>query len=173
MKAKQLTTMALFAALTALCAQLVIPIPFSPTPLSLSLVAVFLCGAVQPKRYGALSQVVYLLIGAVGVPVFSAFGAGLGKLFGPTGGYLLAYPVMAFVIGWMMERRAGQSFWSTVLAMAAALGVCYVMGAGWMAVSLHMPLGKAVVAGALVFLPVDAIKIVLCAHLAGVIKKRI
>jgi biotin transport system substrate-specific component len=85
------------AAVTAVAAQIAIPIP--PMPFTLQVLAVILSGLLLGPRYGALAQAVYVLVGAVGVPVFSEFSGGLGAILGPTGGYLVSYPIAAAAAG--------------------------------------------------------------------------
>ena len=126
-KTKKLTVASLFAAFTAVVAQLVIPLGFTPVPFSLALVAVFLTGALLDWKTALLSQACYLLLGLVGVPVFSYFGAGPAKLVGPTGGYLLAYPLMAAVTAWLIQRW-GRGPVRMMAAMAVGLAVCYTFG---------------------------------------------
>ncbi|HIX64906.1 MAG TPA: biotin transporter BioY [Candidatus Anaerotruncus excrementipullorum] len=126
-KTKRLTLAALFAALTALMAQMVLPLWFTPVPFSLAIVAVFLTGAVLDWKTALLAQGCYLLLGLAGVPVFSYFGAGPAKLVGPTGGYLLAYPLMAAATAWLTARW-GRGFLRMLGAMAAGLLICYTCG---------------------------------------------
>src|ERR687889_115461 len=95
------------AAVTAVTAQITIPLPFSPVPFTLQVLAVILSGLLLGPRYGALSQAIYVLIGAIGVPVFAGFSGGLGIVLGPTGGYLLSYPAAAAVAG--LSTRAATS----------------------------------------------------------------
>ena len=99
MRAAVMARVALMAALTAVGAQISIPLPFTPVPFTLQVPMVVLSGLLLGVRYGALSQVVYLLLGAIGLPVFAKFSAGLGIILGPTGGYLVSYPFAAAVAG--------------------------------------------------------------------------
>ena len=100
---------ALFAALTAVCAVIAVPMPMTTVPVSLLVLGVFLTGALLEKKLAFLAELIYLLVGAAGLPVFSGFSSGIGVLFGPTGGYLLASPLMAFLIAWIIESfRAGK-----------------------------------------------------------------
>src|SRR5215211_6026822 len=92
-----MTRAALMAAVTAVAAQIAIPI--FPVPFTLQVFAVVLSGFLLGPRYGALAQVIYLLVGAIGVPVFAQFKGGLGVVLGPTGGYLVSYPIAAAVAG--------------------------------------------------------------------------
>src|ERR687897_3048574 len=114
-----MTRSALMAAVTAVAAQIAVPLPFSPVPFTLQVLAVILSGLLLGPRYGALAQAIYLLIGAVGVPVFAQFKGGLGVLLGPTGGYLLSYPIAAAVAGFAAyaARNAARrlALWTSVL----------------------------------------------------------
>src|SRR5215208_6670677 len=130
-----MTRTALMAAVTAVAAQIAIPLPFSPVPFTLQVLAVILSGLLLGPRYGALAQVVYVLLGAVGLPVFAQFSGGLGVVLGPTGGYLLSYPVAAAVAGLAAgaARSAprARALLSSFLLGCVALAVIYAVGAGW------------------------------------------
>ena len=130
MKSKQTRRMvlaAMFAAITAVAAQMVIPLGFTPVPFTLAIPAIFLTGALLKPKTAFLAQAAYLLAGAMGAPVFSYFGSGLQKLAGPTGGYLLAYPFMALLVAVLAEKW-GRTFWKFCVAMALSLIVCYAIG---------------------------------------------
>src|SRR3989338_3067524 len=101
---------ALFAAFTAAVAWFRIPLPFTPVPITLQTLAVLLSGAMLGPYYGALSMIIYLALGAIGLPVFAGGSSGIGALLGPTGGYLLSYPIAAFVIGKMLEKKKLSKF---------------------------------------------------------------
>ena len=116
MKTTKLVTCALFAALTAILSQIAIPI--GPVPINLATFSVFFAGALLGAKAGALSQLVYLLLGIVGLPVFSMFRGGPGVLLGPTGGYLAGYVLAAFLVGFITEQR-GDSLPALALAMPA------------------------------------------------------
>ena len=165
---RQLVLAALFAALTAVCSQIQIPLPM--IPINLALFAVHLCGALLGAKWGALSMAAYALLGAVGVPVFAGFGSGPAVLFGKTGGYILGYILCAAIVG-LLSRRLGFTFPKLCLSMAAGVIVCYVFGTAWfMAISglnLATSLGYCV----LPFLPGDAVKILLAAFLALRLRK--
>ena len=113
-----------FSALTAVGAQ--IEIPHQPVPYTLQTLIVLLSGAVLGKRNGALSQVLYLLAGLMGLPVFSGFGFGLAKILGPTGGYLLSFPVAAFVVGYLIDQK--KQLARTVIAMSIGVLVMFSLG---------------------------------------------
>ena len=97
----------------ALCAQISLPMPFSPVPVTGQTFAVLLLGASLGARRSAAALAVYLLEGALGLPVFAPGGApGLARLLGPTGGYLLAFPAASFLAGWILERIERRAWWS-------------------------------------------------------------
>src|SRR3989344_519623 len=101
---------ALFAALTGAVAWFKIPLPFTPVPITLQTLMVLLSGAMLGPYYGALSMIIYLLLGAIGLPVFAGGSSGVGALLGPSGGYLFSYPVAAFAIGYMMQKKRLNAF---------------------------------------------------------------
>jgi biotin transport system substrate-specific component len=113
-----------FAALTAIGAR--VEIPSQPVPYTLQTFFVLLSGAMLGARNGAISQLAYLAVGALGAPVFAAGGVGLATLLGPTGGYLLAFPVAAAAVGYFVRQKQGLA-WS-FLAMALGLVVIFTLG---------------------------------------------
>lgn len=163
-----MTRSALMAAVTAVAAQ--ISVPLFPVPFTLQVLAVILSGLLLGPRYGALSQAIYVLVGAVGVPVFAHFSGGLAVILGPTGGYLISYPVAAAVAG--LAARAARdasrrrALGSSFLAGCAGLVVIYAFGATWLSVVSDLPLAVAVAQGVLIFLPFDLIKVALAALVA-------
>lgn len=113
-----------FSLLTALAAQ--IEIPTKPVPFTLQTLVVVISGALLGPRKGALSMLLYLAAGAIGLPVFSSGGFGLATLVGPTGGYLLSFPLAALLVGFVTSRI--QSVWA--IALACALGMAVILSAG-------------------------------------------
>ena len=165
-----MTRVALMAAVTAVAAQITIPLPLSPVPFTLQVPAVVLSGLLLGSRYGALAQAIYVLVGAVGVPVFAGFRGGLGVVFGPTGGYLLSYPLAAAVAGlaaYAVARSARRrALTSSFLWGVAALAVIYAIGATWLSVATDLPPAVAVAQGVLPFVVFDLVKVVLAALVA-------
>ncbi len=96
---------ALFAALTAAVAPFKIPLGFTPVPITLQTLVVLMSGAMLGPYYGALSMILYVVVGALGLPVFAGGGSGIGAVLGPTGGYLISYFIAAFVIGWIIYKK--------------------------------------------------------------------
>ena len=163
-----MTRAALMAAVTAVAAQ--ISVPLFPVPFTLQVLAVILSGLLLGPRYGALSQSIYVLVGAVGVPVFAQFSGGLAVILGPTGGYLVSYPVAAAVAG--LAARAARdasrrrALWTSFLWGCAGLAVIYAFGAIWLSVVTDLPLAVALAQGVLIFVPFDLIKVALAALVA-------
>lgn len=127
LKARDMTQIALFAALIAICAWLSIP---ATVPFTLQAFAVFLAAGVLGGKNGTLAVLVYLLLGAAGLPVFSGFRGGIGVLLGATGGYLIGFIGTALVM-WGVSRLAGDGAIALLLGMAAGLLVCYAFGTAW------------------------------------------
>lgn len=159
MHTKELTRIALFAALTAVMSQIIIPLPLSPVPLSLATLGVMLCGGLLPPRQAWWAMTAFLLLGGVGLPVFSGFAGGPGRLFGPTGGYLLAYPLGALAAA-LLLRRFGRGKKVLLSAMAACSLICCTAGTLWLSISAG-GIGQALLAGTVPFLPAEAAKILL------------
>ena len=152
---------------TIAAAQVSIPLPFTPVPFTLQPMVVLLAGAALGSRVGLTSQVCYLALGIVGLPVFAASPAlpqGIGRLLGPTGGYLMSYPLAAFVAGTLAERGFDRRYLTSVLAMAAGLAIVFAFGVGWLAFGTpHVGFQAAVASGLVPFLPADIVKIFLAA----------
>lgn len=152
------------AALTAAFAQVTVPYPLSPAEFTLQTMGVYLAGLLLGPVWGALALVLYALVGVAGAPVFSGWSAGLGVIAGPTGGYILSFPIAAFVIGALVHRRTAPrrldsvSLTLQVVALLAALAIVYLIGSTWMAVVLDMPLLTGFVQGGVVFVPGDVAK---------------
>ena len=151
-----------FSLLIALSAQVVVPLPWTPVPVTLQTFAVLLTGALLGSRLGALAVFAYLLEGAAGLPFFSAGRGGAAHLFfAPTAGYLLAYPVAAFVTGWLAERGWDRRYLSAAAAMA--LGSAVVLSGGWLGLLRFFAPAQAFALGVAPFLLGDVVKIALAA----------
>src|SRR5262245_2769030 len=156
-------------ALTAIAAQVSVPLPFTPVPFTLQPMVVLLGGAALGSRLGMASQVLYLALGIAGFPVFAASAVlpqGPLRLLGPTGGYLMSYPFAAFVAGALAERGFDRRYFTSVLAMAAGLAVVFTFGVvwfAWFAQPVHPGLAAALGTHLYPFLPADIIKICIAA----------
>lgn len=174
MKTRSLILTALFAALTAVGAFLKIPFPLSAITLQFFFTA--MAGTLLGKKYGALSQAVYVLLGLVGVPIF-ALGGGFSYVFQPTFGFLLGLIPSAWVIGSLARRPL--TFWRSVTAMLAGLAVLYAIGVPYMALIANAYLGKGLTFwqvfknGMLIYLPGDMLKIAAGSALSCAVTRRI
>ncbi len=157
----------LFAALTAVGAYLFIPI--GPVPIVLQNMFVFLAGLLLGSRWGLASVAVYLLAGLCGLPVFAGGTGGIGRFFGPTGGFLLGYLPAVFLIGSIADRRSGRMLWD-VVAMVLGSAALYACGVPWLKVVTGMTLAKAAAVGMLPFLAGDALKIAAAALIARAVR---
>ena len=158
-----------FALLTGVGAQ--IEIPHQPVPYTLQTLFVLLSGALLGRRNGAASQVLYLIAGIAGLPVFSGLGFGIARLFGPTGGYLLAFPVAAFTVGYLAGD--GKSFGRTLAAMATGLFVIFSLGTLQLNLVLIHDLPRAIEGGFLIFSWWDLLKLFAAATVARQLRGRI
>ncbi|WP_130837597.1 biotin transporter BioY [Lachnoclostridium sp. Marseille-P6806] len=165
-----ITTTALMTAVICILGPLSVPI--GPVPISLTNLAIYITMYILGTKRGSIAYLLYLLLGLVGLPVFSGFTGGPGKLFGPTGGYLIGFLPMAFLIGRFLERH-GRNVVLSVVVMEAATWLPYLLGTAWLSYSVHMSFAAALAAGVLPFLLVDLIKIVLSALLGPVLKRRL
>jgi len=154
----------LFALFTALMAQLVIPLPFTPVPITGQTFAVLLTGALLGSRLGAASMILYVILGAVGLPFYAGGAHGMQVVFGATGGYLLGFIVADFVVGRLAELRWDRSLQRSLPAMAAGQAVIYVLGLIGLGLALHWP-ANLLQLGLIPFLIGDAIKLVAAALL--------
>lgn len=135
-----------------------IPLPFTPVPINLATLSVFLAGGLLGSKGGAISQLVYVFLGAIGLPVFAQFTGGFGILTGPTGGYIIGYVAGAWLTGFVIEKL-GQGFYKNIIAMVAGIAICYTLGTLWFMLSTSTGLVAALVMCVIPFLIGDAIKI--------------
>jgi len=162
--------------LLALCAHIVIPLPWTPVPITGQTFGVLLVAVLLGARRGALAVILYLIEGAAGLPVFQPLGApGVLRFAGPTGGYLMAYPFAAFVTGWMSARASSAASHLTnavrgaLLAGALVAGelVIFFGGCAWLASGMHLGWRQALTLGALPFLPGELVKMALITAAVG------
>ncbi|GAW92887.1 biotin transporter BioY [Calderihabitans maritimus] len=169
MRTKSLVLAGLFAAITAISAQISIPLSFTPVPITMQVLAVCLAGGILGARLGAVSQLVYILLGAFGMPVFAQGKAGLNVLFGPTGGYIIGFVIAAYVIGLVIEKR--MTYLSTLVAMFLGLVIIYFLGTIQLKFVLDLTWQKALIFGVGWFLPLDILKIFIGAALSVSVRR--
>lgn len=163
----QLTTCALMTALMCILGPMSIPI--GPIPISMTNFVVFLSVYLLGIKGGTISYIVYLLLGAAGLPVFSGYQGGLGKLTGPTGGYLIGFILMALIAGFVMERFYAHT-WITMLGMIAAMLAAYFAGTAWFIWQMQCDVWYALTTCVFPFLLVDMIKIFIVAVVGKTIR---
>jgi biotin transport system substrate-specific component len=144
-----------FSVLTALSAQ--VAVPTQPVPFTLQTMLVLLSGAFLGSRKSAYSQILYLAVGVLGLPVFAGFTFGFAKLFGPTGGYLLSFPFAAFLAGYILERKTNSFF--ILLSFIAGGLLILLAGASYLSVFMGGDFYEALFSGAIIFSVWDIIKI--------------
>lgn len=169
---KTMVLIALMAAVTCILGPLSITIPISPVPISLTNLAVYFTVYVLGMKRGTISYLVYLLIGLVGLPVFSSFSGGAGKLFGPTGGYLIGFIFMALICGFFIEKWPSKLYLHFA-GMVLGTAVCYLFGTIWLAFQGNMDFYAALAAGVLPFIPGDLVKIIIALLAGPVIRKQL
>ena len=167
---REMALIAVMAAVTCVLGPLSVPI--GVVPISFTNLAVYLAIDVLGCKRGTISYIVYLLIGLVGVPVFSSFTGGVGKLFGPTGGYLIGFIFMALICGWFIDKfdcKLVPSFVGMVLGTI----VCYVFGTVWLAYQAGMSFYAALAAGVLPFIIGDLVKMVIAAVIGPQVRRQL
>lgn len=163
---KPLIFAALFAALTAAVAPFKIPLGFTPVPITLQTLVVLMSGAMLGPYYGALAMILYVVVGALGLPVFAGGGSGIGAILGPTGGYLISYFIAAFVIGKYLWARKNPKYLDYVIAMIAGTIIIYVLGAGWGMVVTGLGIVAIIAGWVLPFIIGDTIKLLAAAYIS-------
>lgn len=148
--------------LTAAGAYVMIPLPFSPVPVTAQTFFVLMAGLLLGARWGATAMVTYLMIGAAGFPVFAGGTGGIGILFGPTGGYIIGFVFAALVVGYIAQHAIGKApkYRRGLFIVGVIVGsaVIYAVGVPWLALTADLTLTEAVVLGMLPFVLGDAVK---------------
>ena len=171
---RAMVTTALMAAI--LCILCPFSLPIGPVPISLGTFAVALVTYIAGWKLGSLSVLLYLLLGLVGLPVFSGFTGGAAKLLGPTGGYLIGYLPMAVLAGLIIDRFPGTGLKDRVisfLGLCLGTAVLYLLGTLWLAYQAHYTFLEALSLGVLPFIFFDLVKLLIVTLLAPMIRKRI
>lgn len=161
---RQMIYASLFGALTAVGSLMVIPL--QPVPITLQTLFTGLSGVLLGGYTAALSQLIYVLLGIIGLPVFAGGKAGIGTLFGPSGGYLIGFISGAYVIGKIVEARREPGMAWMIIALLVGTLVIYTPGILQLKLATGFSLTKALMVGMLPFLPGDAVKIFATAWLS-------
>lgn len=167
---QDLCSIAIMAAITAVMAQIAIPMPMG-VPLTMQTFAVTLAGVILGSKKGGMSILVYILLGAIGVPVFAEFSGGIQNLIGPTGGFIISFPLMAYVIGLGVEMRKKKGMFTLMLILGTVLN--YVVGVVMFCIVMDSSVMTAISACVLPFIPTAIIKAVVAAVLGLQIRKRL
>jgi len=162
---------AMFGAITAVGAYIVIPLPL--VPITLQTFFVSLAPALLGGGLGAMSQIIYVLLGIIGLPVFAGGKAGFGVLLGPTGGYLIGFIVGAYIIGKLIELKEKPGFLWMAAAMIVGHIALYALGVAQLMLVAKLSLGKAFAVGVIPTLPGGVIKILAAAFIAGKLREKI
>ena len=167
---KKMTATAVMTAL--LCVLGPLSIPIGPVPFSLAVLVICLAAVVLGARRAAVAVALYLFIGFAGLPVFTGFAGGAGKMLGPTGGFMVGYVFLALLGGWAVERFPNNIF-AQFAGMCAGLAVLYAFGTAWLVHLTKLPLDKALRAAVYPFVAVDLVKVFLAIGFGRALKKRL
>jgi biotin transport system substrate-specific component len=157
----QMLSVLFVTVLTAAAAQLSFPLPFTPVPFTIQPMIVLIGAAALGSRLGALAQIFYLMLGVAGLPVFAfspELPQGIARLLGPTGGYLMAYPIAALLTGLLAERGLDRRYLTSILAMGVGLSMIFAGGVLWIARATGLE--TALATGLYPFIVVDIVKVV-------------
>lgn len=166
-KTIDLVYIGLFAALIAVCAWISIPLTVSVT---LQTFAVCLTAGLLGWKRATLTTIVYILLGIIGLPVFTGFNSGLAAVTGPTGGYIVGFIFTALIVGFAVEK-VGRKIWQNVVFMVIGILVCYLFGTVWFVIAYKVSFVSALSTCVIPFLLPDAVKIVLAAVLVNRLKR--
>jgi len=161
---------ALFAAITAALGLIFIPV--QPVPVTGQSMGPMLAGSLLGSKIGALSLIVFDLLVAAGAPILAGARGGLGIILGPTGGYILSWPIAAFVIGKIVERSGRNSLAAYILAnFLGGIAVVYAVGVPWLAAVQGLSIKTALIEGAVIFLPGDMVKVIMASVIARAVSR--
>ena len=169
---RRLVLIAMMTAITCILAPLSIPIPVSPVPISLTNLVLLISVYILGWKDASISFIIYLLLGLAGLPVFSGFSGGLGKIAGPTGGYLAGFIFMTVIAGLAVDIFSGKRL-PAVIGMALGTAVAYAFETAWLAIQMDLTFISALSIGVLPYLAGDTLKIILAVIAGPMLKKRL
>ncbi len=172
MKTKELTLIGLMTAVTCILGPLSIPLPFSVVPISFTNLVIYFTVFLLGWKKGTISYLIYLLIGLVGLPVFSGFSGGIGKIAGPTGGYLAGFLLLAIISGIFIEKFRGKIY-MYALGMVLGLAVTYLFGTTWLSYQLGLTFKEGLFMGVIPYIPGDIVKIAAALILGPILRKNV
>jgi biotin transport system substrate-specific component len=163
---KQVAVVVCASLFVALCARVTVPLPFTPVPLTLQNFGVLVVALLLGSRRGFAALALYLVEGAFGLPVFNPAGpGGIAQILGPTGGFLMAYPLVAFIAGWIYEHTSRRFGWAVLSGVAAEIAL-FIGGLSWLAVLTHS-VSTAIKYGLYWFVFAEIIKVLMAAGVAS------
>ncbi len=165
-KLRNMILVAIFAAILAILSQIVFNVPVSPAPITLQTFGIYLIALLLGGPMGALAVLLYLALGAVGLPVFAGGEGGIGVILGPKGGFLLAFPIAAYISGFLITRLNREKIVSYLIAVLPGFLLIFVLGTLQLKLVLGLSLWPALLAGVIPFLPGEALKIFLAVFLS-------
>ena len=167
----EMTLTAVMAAVICVLGPLSIPIPISPVPISFTNLALLITVCILGWKLGTLSYLIYLVLGLAGLPVFSGFSSGIGKLLGPTGGYLIGMIFAAIICGLSFEKLKHPA--AVTAGLILGIGVSYIFGTTWLCFTAHLNFIQGLWAGVIPYIPGDLIKIIFAVIVGPKIKSRL
>lgn len=167
---KNMTKIAVMTAVICIFGPLSIPI--GPVPISLTPLTILLSVYILGTASGSVATLLYVFLGAVGLPVFGGFTGGFGIIAGPTGGYIIGYVFLALISGWFIEHFYNM-VWVQYMGMCLGMAVLYAFGTAWLAYVAHMTFAEALTVGVLPFIAVDMIKMAVSIILGRAVNKRL
>lgn len=165
MSTRDIVYIALFAALTAALGLFPpLTLPVVGVPITAQSLGVMLAGALAGSKRGGLALLLFVVLVAIGLPLLAGGRGGFGIFLGPSGGFVLSWPIAAFLIGWLLERHQGETpLWITMGYLAVGgIGLVYLCGIPWLAIAAELTLSQAII-GSAGFIPGDIVKVVLAA----------
>ena len=171
-KTKDMIAISLMTSVLCVIAPFSIPLPFTPVPISLTNLAIYISSCILGSKKGTISVLLYLLIGAFGLPVFSGFSGGFTKLAGPTGGYLIGFIVCAIFTGIFVEKFEDNIYMYPV-GMIIGTIACYGLGTVWLAFQLKIGYSQALLIGVIPYIIGDGLKIIGSTILGYILRSRL
>ena len=160
LKTSDMTVTAMMTAVLCILGPMTLPLPVSPVPLSLASLVICFSVMILGWKRGTISVLLYLLMGCIGLPVFSGFSGGLGKLVGPTGGYLIGYLFLALIGGFLIEK-GDRKILPSFLGLLLGTAVLYGFGTLWLCLQMELSFLQGLAMGVLPYIPGDLLKIIL------------
>lgn len=169
---KTLILIGLMAAILSILGPLTVPLPFSPVPISFASLALSYSVILLGRKNSTISCLIYLLLGLIGLPIFSNFSSGPSKLLGPTGGYLIGYLLFVSIAGFILDHFPKKILYS-ILGFTLGTVALYTLGTLWLSYQMDLSFGEAFSLGVLFYIPGDIIKILLASIHGPIIKNRL